>query len=190
MAIIGDRVQRHAVIIFTLTLFLRLTASQALAQDNSRAFVQDDNSSTFSHDVRGETITFQAINPRSKVAGLMTVAITGVFNGNRLWDDQSPVGSHLKGDQQAIFSFVPYDPYQPRYSATIRLWKVAGDTTDDSILFDFGLRTTGSDGSVQWFMLREVVTVTEDGTQIAFGQLKLPDALITQPELPCGTAID
>ena len=68
--------------------------------------------------------------------------------------------------------------------------QVAGDTTDDSIFFDFGLRTTGSDGSVQWFMLREVVTATENGAQIAFQQLRLPDKLITQPDLPCGTVLD
>ena len=39
-------------------------------------------------------------------------------------------------------------------------------------------------------MLREVITATEDGTQITFEQLKLPDVLNTQEELPCGTVID
>jgi len=68
--------------------------------------------------------------------------------------------------------------------------QVAGDTTDDSIFFDFGLRATGSDGSVQWFMLREVVTATEQGAQLAFEQLRLPDKFIMQPNLPCGTVID
>ena len=89
----------------------------------------------------------------------------------------------------ANFSFVPYYPYYPSYSATVRLLQFAGDTTDDSIFFDFGLRTTGSDGSVQWFMLREVVTATEDGAQIAFQQLRLPDILIAHPDLPCGTVL-
>jgi hypothetical protein len=40
-------------------------------------------------------------------------------------------------------------------------------------LFDFGLEATGSDGSSQQFVLREIVTVTEDGAQIAFEQ-RLP----------------
>jgi len=120
----------------------------------------------------------------------MTVTISGGYRGKRLGDGQSPAGSHFKANQQATFSFVPYDPYSPSYSATVRLLQVAGDTTDDSIFLDFGLRADGSDGSVQWFMLREVVTATEDGAQIAFQQLRLPDKLITQPDLPCGTRID
>ena len=190
MKIISATIQRPVVIILALTSFLLLSASQAFAQDNSRASVQKANDYTFSHDVNAETITFEAINPTTQVAGRMTVTITGTINGYRFWDGQSVVGSHLKADQQATFSFVPYYPYSPSYSATVRLMQVAGDTKDDSIFFDFGLRTTGSDGSVQWFMLREVVTATEDGAQIAFQQLRLPDKLITQPELPCGTVIN
>jgi hypothetical protein len=120
----------------------------------------------------------------------MTVTINGAVHGDRLGDGQSAVGSHLQGDQQATFSFVPYYPYSPSYSATVRLLQVAGDTTNDSIFLDFGLRATGSDESVQWFMLREVVTATEHGAQIAFQQLRLPDKLITQPDLPCGTVLD
>ena len=120
----------------------------------------------------------------------MTVTITGAVRGNRLWDGQSAVGSHLQEAQQATFSFVPYYPYSPSYSATVRLLQVAGDTTDDSIFLDFGLRTDGSDGSVQWFMLREVVTATEDGAQFAFQQLSLPAKLIAQPDLPCGTVLN
>ena len=188
--IISARIQRPAVIILALTSFLLLSAFQAFAQDNSRASVQKANDYTFSHDVNAETIGFEAVNPRTQVAGRMTVTINGAVRGNRLWDGQSAVGSHLQGAQQATFSFVPYYPYSPSYSATVRLLQVAGDTTDDSIFFDFGLRTTGSDGSVQWFMLREVVTATEDGAQIAFEQLRLPAKFITQPELPCGTVLD
>jgi hypothetical protein len=190
MKIISGGIQRPAVIILALTSFLLLSAFQAFAQDNSRVSVQKGNDYTFSHDVNAQMATFEAVNPRTQVAGLMTVTITGAFRGKRLGDGQSPVGSHLHADQQATFSFVPYDPYSPSYSATVRLMQVAGDTTNDSIFFDFGLRATGSDGSVQWFMLREVVTATEDGAQIAFEQLRLPDKLITQPELPCGTRLD
>jgi len=190
MKIIRAGIQRPAVIILALTSFLLLSASQAFAQDNSRASVQKGDDYTISHDLNAETIAFEAVNPRTQVAGRMTVTITGAVRGNRLWDGQSAVGSHLQGEQQATFSFVPYYPYSPSYSATVRLLQVAGDTTDDSIFLAFGLRATGSDGSVQWFMLREVVTATEDGAQIAFQQLRLPEKLITQPELPCGTRID
>ena len=195
MEIISAGIQRPAVIILALTSFLLLSAFQAFAQDNSRASVpkssvQKGNDHTFSHDLNAETITFEAVNPRTQVAGRMTVTITGAVRGNRLWDGQSAVGSHLQGDQQATFSFVPYYPYSPSYSATVRLLQVAGDTTDDSIFLDFGLRADGSDGSVQWFMLREVVTATEDGAQFAFQQLSLPAKLIAQPDLPCGTVLD
>jgi hypothetical protein len=143
---------------------------------NSPAPVQDDQSYTFSHNLNAETITFEAVNPTTQVKGLMTVTITGAYRGKRLGDEQSPVGSHLKADQQATFNFFPYDPYSPSYSATVKTLGVAGDTTNDSVLFDFGLETTGSDGSSQQFILKEVVTVTEDGAQVAFEQ-RLPDAL-------------
>jgi hypothetical protein len=185
--IISAGIQRPAVIILALTSFLLLSAFQAFAQDNSRASVQKGNDHRFSHDVNAEAIAFEAVNPRTQVAGRMTVTITGAVSGNRLFDGQSAVGSHLQGAHEATFSFVPYYPYSPSYSATVKTLQVAGNTTDDSIFFDFGLRTTGSDGSVQWFMLREVVTATEAGAQFAFQQLRLPDKLIAQPELPCGT---
>ena len=190
MAIISVRAWRCAVAVFTLVLFSVLSAARTFAQVDTQAADQDENNYTFSHDVNAETITFDAVNPRTQVAGRMTVTINGAVRGNRLWDGQSAVGSHLQGQHQATFSFVPYYPYSASYSATVRLMQVAGDTTNDSIFFDFGLRTAGSDGSVQWFMLREVVTATEDGAQIAFEQLRLPEKLITQPELPCGTVLD
>ena len=189
MKVISAGIQRTAVMTLALTSFLLLSAFQAFAQDNSRASVQKGNDYTFSHDVNAETIAFETVNPRTQVAGRMAVTITGAVRGNRLFDGQSAVGSHLQGDQQASFSFVPYYPYSPSYSATVRLLQVAGDTTDDSIFFDFGLRATGSDGSVQWFMLREVVTATEAGAQIAFTQLPLPEKFITQPGLACGTVL-
>ena len=122
--------------------------------------------------MNAETIGFEAVNPKTQVAGRMTVTINGAVRGKRLWDGQSAVGSHLQGDQQATFSFVPYYPYSPSYSATVKTLQVAGDTTNDSVLFDFGLETTGTDGSSQQFILREVVTVTEDGAQVTFQQLK------------------
>ena len=189
MKIFSAGIERPAIIILALTSFLLLSASQAFAQDNSPASVQNGNDHTFSYDVNEETVTFEAVNPRTQVAGRMTVTITGALHGDRLGDGQSAVGSHLQGDQQATFSFVPYYPYSPSYSATVRRLQMAGDSTNDSIFFDFGLRTTGSDGSVQWFMLREVVTATEDGAQIAFQQLRLPDKFIREPELPCGTVL-
>jgi hypothetical protein len=136
---------------------------------NPPAPVQDDQTYDFSHDLNEETVTFEAVDPTTKVPGRMTVTISGAFRGNRLSDGESPVGSHLKADQQATFSFVPYYPQSPSYSATTRL-QISRDTTDDSIFFDFGLGATGSDGSSQQFMLREVVTVTEDGAKVAFEQ--------------------
>jgi hypothetical protein len=202
MKIISAGIQRPAVIILALTSFLGLSAFQAFAQDNSRASVQKGsvqkaqkasvqkaNDHTFSHDVNSETINFEAVNPRTQVAGRMTVTITGAVRGKRLWDGQSSVGSHLQSETHEAFSFVPYDPYSPSYSGTVSQLQLAGDTKDDSIFFDFGLKATGSDGSVQWFVLREVVTATEAGAQIAFKQLATPDKLITQPEIPCGTVI-
>jgi hypothetical protein len=163
---------------------------------NSPTPVQDDQSYTFSHNLNAEPITFEAVNPSTQVPGLMTVTITGAYRGNRLSDGESsdgetpngespdgespdgesPLGSHLKADQRATFSFVPYNPYSPSYSATIKGLQAVGNTTNDSIFFDFGLMATGSDGSTQQFTLREVVTVTEDGAQVTFGQLKQPDA--------------
>jgi hypothetical protein len=187
MEIISARIHRPTVIIFALTSVLLLSASQAFAQGNSPASVQNGNDDTFSHFVNSETITFEAVNPRTQVAGRMTVTITGAVRGNRLWDGQSPVGSHLQEAQQATFSFVPYYPYSPSYSATVGRLQVAGDTTNDSIFIDFALHATGSDGSEQWFMLREVVTATEQGAQITFKQLPLPERLITHPELTCAT---
>ena len=194
MKIISAGIQRPAVIILALTSLLLLSAFQAFAQDNSRASfpkgsVQKGNDHTFSHDVNAETINFEAINPGTQVAGRMAVTITGAVRGNRLSDGQSAVGSHLQAACQATFSFVPYYPYSPSYSATLSSLQVARDTTDDSIFFDFGLKATGSDGSTQWFMLREVVTATEAGAQIAFKQLPLPEKFITQPGLACGTVL-
>lgn len=195
MKIVSAGIQRPAVIILALTWFLLLSAFQAFAQDNSRATVQKGsvqkgNDHTFSHEMNAETIQFAAVNPRTQVAGLMTVTITGAVVGNRLWDGQTAVGSHLQGLHQATFSFVPYYPYSPSYSATVKRMQVVGNTKDDSVFFDFGLRAKGSDGSVQWFMLREVVTATENGAQIVFKQLTMPAKLIAQPELPCGTMPD
>jgi hypothetical protein len=141
---------------------------------NFAAAVQDDQSYDFSHDLNEETITFEAVNPTTQVPGRMTVTITGAFRGNRLSDGESPVGSHLKAAQQATFSFVPYYPYSPSYSATVKLLQVAGDSTNDSVFLDFGLTATGSDGSSQRFILREVVTVTEDDAHVTFEQLKPP----------------
>jgi hypothetical protein len=137
---------------------------------NSPTPVQEDQSYDFSHDLKDETITFEAVNPGTQVAGRMTVTITGAFHGNRRSDGESPGGSHLQADQQATFSFVPYYSYSPSYSATVKQLRVIGDTTNDSIFFDFGVTTTGSDGSSQRFMLREAVTVTEDGAQVTFEQ--------------------
>jgi hypothetical protein len=137
---------------------------------NSPTPVQEEQSYDFSHDLKDETITFEAVNPGTQVAGRMTVTITGAFHGNRRSDGGSPVGSHLQADQQATFSFVPYYSYSPSYSATVKQLRVVGDTTNDSIFFDFGITTTGSDGSSQRFMLREAVTITEDGAQVTFEQ--------------------
>ena len=138
---------------------------------NSPTPVQDDPSYTLSHDLNAETITFEAVNPKTQVKGLMTVTITGAYRGKRLGDGQSPAGSHLKANQQATFSFVPYDRYSPSYSATVNTLQLAGNTTDDSISFNFGLEATGSDGSSQRFVLKEVVTVTEESAQVTFTQL-------------------
>ena len=148
-------------------------AARQLMDVNSPTPVQDDPSYTFSHVLNAEAITFEAVNPMTKVPGLMTVTINGTFRGKRLGDGESPVGSHLEANQQATFSFVPSDRYSPSYSATVRTLNFARDTTDDSISFDFGVTATASDGSSLQFMLREVATVTEDGAQVTFGQLPL-----------------
>jgi cytoskeletal protein RodZ len=150
-------------------------------QVNSPTPAEDEQSYDFSHELKDEKVTFDAINPMTKVPGQMTVTITGAFRGNRLSDGQTadgeaPVGSHLKADQRATFSFVPYDRYSPTYSATVGGLGVAGNSTNDSVFFDFGLTATAPDGSSQQFMLREVVTVTEDGAHVTFEQLKQPDA--------------
>ena len=145
-------------------------------QVNSPTPVEDDQSYDFSHDLNEETVTFEAVNPTTKVPGQMTVTVTGPFRGKRLGDGQSTAGSHLKADQQATFTFIPSDRYSPSYTATVRTLNVAGNATDDSISFDFGLEATGTDGSSQQFTLREVVTITEEGAHVTFEQLKQPDA--------------
>ena len=139
---------------------------------NSPTPVQDDQNYDFSHDLNAETVTFEGINPTTKVPGQMTVAVTGRFRGNRLYDGESSVGSNLQADQQATFSFVPYDRYSPSYSATVKRLRAAGNATDDSILFEFAVTARGSDGSSQRFTLREVTTITEDGAQVTFEQVK------------------
>jgi len=140
---------------------------------NSPTPVQEEQSHDFSHQLNSETVTFEAVNPTTKVPGRMTATITGTFSGDRLGDEdgQSPDGSHLLANQEATFSFVPYDRYSPSYSGTLKS-QMNRDTTNNSIFFDFGLTATGSDGSSQQFTLREVVTVTEDGAQVTFEQLK------------------
>src|SRR6266404_5182790 len=52
-------------------------AARQLMDDhvNSPAPVQDDQSYDFSYDVNEETTTFEAVNPRTQVKGLMTVTI-------------------------------------------------------------------------------------------------------------------
>ena len=107
MKIISAGIQRPAVIVLALTSFLLLSASQAFAQDNSPASVQNANDYTFSHDMNAETITFEAVNPRTQVAGRMTVTITGAVRGYRLWDGQSAVGSLLQGGQHGDLQFRP-----------------------------------------------------------------------------------
>jgi hypothetical protein len=147
-------------------------AASQLTNDhvNSPTPAEDDQSYDFSHELNAEPVTIEAVNPTTKVAGSMTATITGTFRGKRLGDGESPGGSHLQANQQATFNFVPSDRYSPSYSATVRTLNVAGDTTDGSIHFDFGLEATGSDGSSQQFTLREVVTITEDGAHVTFEQ--------------------
>jgi hypothetical protein len=147
--------------------------SPASIQDdhvNSPTPVEDGQSYDFSHELNAEPVAFEAVNPTTKIPGRMTATITGSFRGKRLGDGQSTAGSHLQADQQATFNFFPHDPYSPSYSATVKTLQVAGDTTNDSIKFDFGLEATGSDGSSQQFTLREVVTITADGAHVTFEQ--------------------
>ena len=137
---------------------------------NSPTPAEGDQSYDFSHELTAEPVTFEAVNPTTKNPGSMTATITGSFRGKRLANGQSPGGSHLQADQQATFNFFPSDRYSPSYSATVKTLNVAGDTTNDSISFDFGLEATGSDGSSQQFTLREVVTITADGAHVTFEQ--------------------
>jgi len=137
---------------------------------NSPTPVEGAQSYDFSHDLNEETTTFEAVNPTTKIPGRMTVTVTGPFRGKRLGDGQSNGGSHLNAEQHATFSFVHYDRYSPSYIATVNTLNVAGDSTNDSIHFDFGLEATGSDGSEQQFTLREVVTITADGAHVTFEQ--------------------
>jgi hypothetical protein len=174
MKIISAGIQRPAVIVLSLTSFLLLSAFQAFAQDNSRASVPNDNKYSFPLDLNQQTITFEAVNPSTQVAGRMTVTLSGAVRSERLWDGQSAVGSHLQGQQQATFSFIPYYPYSPSYSTPVRPLEFAGDSPDDSIYFDLKIRARGSDGSMQAFVLRESVTASEDGAKITFAQVQLP----------------
>ena len=137
---------------------------------NSPTPAEGDQSYDFSHELNAEPVTFEAVNPTTKIPGSMTATITGSFRGKRLGDGQSTAGSHLQADQQATFNFFSSDRYSPSYSATVKTLQVAGDTTNDSISFDFGLEATGSDGSSQQFTLREVVTITADGAHVTFEQ--------------------
>ena len=139
-------------------------------QINSPTPAEDDQRYDFSHELNAEPVTFEAVNPTTKIPGHMTATITGSFRGKRLGDGQSTAGSHLQADQQATFNFFPSDRYAPSYSATVKTLQVAGDTTNDSVFLDFGLEATGTDGSSQEFTLREVVTITADGAHVTFEQ--------------------
>src|SRR6202035_2362731 len=74
-------------------------------QVNSPTPVPDGESDDFVHELNAETITFEAVNPTTKVAGRMTATVSGIYRGNWLWDadGQSHVGSHVQADQQAAF---------------------------------------------------------------------------------------
>lgn len=171
---ISAGIQRPAAIIFAVTSFLLLSAFQAFAEDDSRVSVPNDNNYSFFFDLNQQTITFEAVNPSTQVAGRMTVTLTGSVRSDPLSDGQLAAGSHFKGQQKATFNFVPYYPYSPSYSTPVSPLEFTGDSPDDSIYFDVKIRATGSDGSMQSFVLRESITASEDGAQITFAQLQLP----------------
>jgi hypothetical protein len=162
-----DQRLRWGLIIFVaLPMLLVLSATPVPAQEQVLA---EDNAYSFSHDMAEQTFTFEGVNPYTKVAGLVTITINGgVFRGKKLGEFAR--GSKISGEQHGSFSFVPYDSSQPTFAGTIK-FVVGGETTTDTITFDFLIEGTGSDGSSQSFLQREVATVNEYGAQISFGNL-------------------
>jgi hypothetical protein len=175
MAIARDRIRRLGIVISAAIVFVLLAAASSFAQaDTGLTLPQDDNPAAYSHDLKEQTITFQAVNEQTQTVGTVTVTLTGTFRGNRLWGGRYHGGSHIDSIQSASFVFVPADSSQPTYKAELGKLELAGDSTSDAILFDSIVTGIGSDGSSQRFALREVVQVTEYGAQVSFEQLKLP----------------
>lgn len=188
---IVSKIQRPAILIFTATLLLLMVAAQAFSQTESQPAVQqDDNTYAYSHDLKDQTITFEAVNPKTDVAGLVTVTISGAFKGNRWWEGYYAGGVRVTGEQRATFSFVPTDPFQPTYNGKVSTLRFGGDSKNDSIWFDSVIKGVAQDGSTQRFKFREIVKVSESGAEITFAQQKLSDEENSAPDLPCESASD
>jgi len=155
----------YAITFATVTSFvLLLLTSQALAQDT--------NEPTFSQAVQEKTVFFEATNPFTKVPGVVTITLEGgVFHVKRVTEGQEAGRSRVTGNQHGSFKFVPYDSSQPTFTGTFK-FQIVGQMRSDLIIFDFPVKSAGSDGSSESFIQREVATINEYGTEISFGKLK------------------
>lgn len=145
-----------------LALFLSLTASQALAQDDAN---------TFSKNVPEQTTTFTTVNPYTKVSGSMTIVFTGIFHVTKTAEITDVEVSRMTGKQKGTFTFVPDDPSQPTISGRFH-FNFTGTPQPHSDTLNFAFRMDGMapDGSRITFVQTERAVVTAAGLDISFGK--------------------
>jgi hypothetical protein len=128
----------------------------------------------FDQPLSEKTVTFEAVNPYSNVAGKVTITVTGTFHGKRFISGTKAGWSSIKGEQQGTFSFVPYDASQPTFTGTFKFGlagEIPFDRHNDVLPLNFTIKTVGTDGSEVTFVQGELATVNEYGADVSFGEL-------------------
>ena len=150
------------IISLVLALFLSLTASQAMAQDDAN---------TFTKNVPEQTMTFPTVNPYTKGSGSMTIVFTGVFHATKPAEITGSELSRITGRQKGTFTFVPDDPSQPTISGRFH-FSLTGTPQPHSDALNFAFRMDGlaPDGSLVTFVQTERAVVSEAGIDISFGK--------------------
>jgi hypothetical protein len=161
-----------------MTILIRMSRYAALAVVTMLIFgsaFSQDLSQQFDQSLAEKTITFDAVNPYSNMAGKVTIAVSGVFHGKRIGSGRKAGWSSIKGEQQGTFSFVPYDASQPTFTGTFKFslsGEIPFDRHNDVLPLSFIINTVGTDGSEVTFVQSEFATVNEYGADVSFGELK------------------
>lgn len=162
-----NRLRKYAAL-GTLTMLISMSA---LAQGSSEGFDQP---------LSEKTVTFEAVNPYSNVAGSVTITVRGTFHGMRIGAGRKAGWSSIKGEQDGTFSFVPYDASQPTFTGTFKFGlsgEIPFDRHNDVLPLNFTIKTVGTDGSEVTFVQGELATVNEYGADVSFGELKRVNAV-------------